>query len=799
MNSDDRYQALLDEFHHTSLKLEFDAVLEMAAALCRSDRGRDAMLALPVLSDIGEIETCQEEILELVRLHESGESLPISDWRDSYDMLEAIKAPGSVAPGEALLAIARAEKKAREIYRFTSKRKKILPILNGLAVRFDIQDDTAEKILSTIEENFEVGDRASRLLAKIRKQSVSLRDRLRDEFNDFISRKGAGKGYEFVTVRGDRYVVSLPVKEGSRIQGIVHQTSASGASVFIEPLEFIEKNNRLESLQQEEKRETARILGELTAEVFNKKEILVGNQDTLLLFDLLAAKARFAGKFRCSKPSHGIDGTLKLRQARHPLLERRLAARNVEVTGLDIECGPDLKALVISGPNAGGKTVALKTLGLILMMDRTGLLLPCLDGSVVPDYRSIFVDIGDDQSIEMSLSTFSSKVLRMKKIVRLVDGNSLVLIDEIGDGTDPEEGGALAIALLERLMGGCGRVIVTTHMSVLKGWAHETEGAANATLEFDPENLVPLFKMRMGIPGRSWGIEMAGRLGLPRDLIEAAKKELGEKSLRLEELLVHLERTERMLGMEKEETVQRKEELSRILEKYRERLEILEEKKDETILAARKEALDIVTSTRVEMENLVREIRMTGAEKRVIRDSKKLVGDTEKALKDALRRKEKRASLRAEDAVEGAWVEIKSLGKHGRILSVDDSSKVHLELVGGLRVETRLEDLLPSREREAAEPTKKDRISWTTGVPGPMSTELMVRGMDKLEAMERVDAFIDQAVLQGLDTVWIIHGIGRGILKKAIYRMLKNDPRVRDLHPGEPVVGGDGVAVVHIK
>ncbi len=787
-----------EELRHSVSKLEFDAVIEMIVGYAMSERTREQLFSRHMLNTIDLIETSQKEIRELLVLREAGGDIPLSQWKDSWNVLRRISIPGSVVACEELMLVARGERKAADVARYLERHAGELPKIARYADGLQPRIEIIESITKAIGVDDNVLDSASTNLSKTRKRIGSLRRRLRKSFADFAAGKSGGKGYEFVTVRGDRYIVSMPRSEASHIRGIIHQTSGSGESLYIEPLEFVEGNNQLETLLREEKKEVGRILAELTAEVFDAVEDLSRNQDILLELDLISSKAIFASKYKCTMPIHSRDGTMILRGARHPLLEKRMSADGAgKIVGLDIDCGPDLDVLVISGPNAGGKTVALKTVGFIVMMDRHGLLVPCMEETVIPDHHLVFVDIGDDQSIERSLSTFSSRIVRMKSILALADKGSLVLIDEIGDGTDPEEGSSIACSLLEELSGLCGRTIVTTHMSALKGWAHEKDGAENATLEFDPEKLEPLFKMRMGIPGRSWGIEMAGRMGLPERIVEDAKNRLAENSLRLEELLGHLEKTERLLVHEKESLLKKEEELSGLISSYREHMDAFEKERDGMMLDARKEALGIVTSTRVEMERLVQEIRITQAEHRVIRKSKDLLQERRKRFESGLDEKKDSVPIDPADLVPGVWVMIDSLKKEGKILSAKDRSKVMVELDGGLRVETRAEDLSVSERSESE--SSIGRISWRADPFDPVPTELMIRGLERVEALEKVDIFLDRAVLQGLDTVRIIHGIGRGILKRAVYDMLRKDSRVADVKPGEAALGGDGVAIVRLK
>lgn len=793
--------ALIEEFRHAREKLEFGMVLDILAAHAVGERTAETLREMGMFEATELVERSQSTILEALGLLQRGEDLPVPGWVDSAPILRSINAEGiAVGPVE-LNSVADGEIAARRISALLEKWRTEFPLLSRHADHFRIQGGIVRMIGSAIGDEGEVVDGASPELKRIRKTLRTLRDRLRKAFADFAQRKGTGKEYEFVTMRGERYVVSLPRGEAAGVKGIVHQSSTSGASLYVEPLEFVEENNRLESLVLEERREIERILRELTSAVYRVRDDLLGNQEAILDLDSIRAKALFARRFNCTKPKHSGDGTFHLRDARHPLLEERLTGEGGErtVKPLELRCAPELKALVISGPNAGGKTVALKTVGLVVLMDRTGLLVPCKEDSILPEYRHLFVDIGDDQSIEKSLSTFSSRVVRMKSILGNVDDRSLVLIDEIGDGTDPEEGAALAEAVLERLLLLCGRTIVTTHLSPLKGWAHETSGAGNATLEFDPDRLEPLFKLRMGVPGRSWGIEMAGRMGLPTEIIREAKEHLGQETLRLEELLAHLERMEQIVVLEQQKLERKEKDLTELIETYRSSIDSFRKDRDELKKEAREEALEIVSSTRREMEHLIRDIRTAQAEKEVIRRARREVDESKRGFEKTISSmKRRKGSLRIKDVAEGTWYEITSIGQKGKLLPLKSGvNRVFLELTGGLRVETSIDDLSPVEgSRDGPERT----ASWSADRPsGEVATELMVRGMERQDALEEVDRFIDRAVLHGLHRVTIIHGVGRGILRRAIHDVLKKDPRVKEIHPGEPAAGGDGVAIVELE
>jgi len=787
-----------NEFFHAFTKLELGSVLDIIAGFAVSEGAKEAIGGVRPMALIDDIEKRQDEVMESAALKRGGEDLPIGGWEDSRGILEDIKVEGGVVEGETLYRVALGDIKASDIKKALKSKEENLNHLIKYSKQLYPHNELSGRILSIIDEDFEVQDNASEKLRVLRKDINALRVSLRKKFARFAA--DSGDGEEFVTVRAGRYVISLSRKSASRLKGIVHHESGSGASVFIEPLQLIEDNNRLEGLIQEERKEVYRILRKLSSEVFANRERLINNQDVIEKLDILRASASFCLSFDCLKPVHSTDGTLSLRDARHPLLERQLRreGRGKEVVGLNLDCGPDLRVVVISGPNAGGKTVTLKTVGLIVLLDRCGFPVPVSEGTAIPEYRDVLVDIGDDQSIKKSLSTFSSRVLRMKKILSIAGANSIVLVDEIGDGTSQEEGGAIAEAVLERfIFSGC-RVLVTTHLTSLKGWAYEREGALNANLEFDSINLKPLYRLQLGVPGRSWGLETARRLGLDDDIITAAEDRLQSGSQDLEGLLSYLENEKGKLEREVKRVREKQRRLEKMTRDYSERLG--EFKKNRKILEAEasEKALRIVTEARAEIENLVGEIKKDKAATESIKKARKLIGARKKRLEKRLR--EEKASivpLRPEEAKRGARVRVNSLGKAGRISSVGKGGRVFVLLDGGLKVETKVKDLSPVKEREESGPGK--RVRWTASSAGPAETEIMVRGLERAEALEKVDSLLDRAVLQGLESVRIIHGIGKGILREAVYARLKDDPRVKDIHPGEPSIGGDGVAVVELK
>jgi len=788
------------ELTHTLTKLEFGAVLEIISRQAASERGANRINCMKPLSSREEADRRQKEIMEQVDFrNEGGEKIPLAGWQDTGSLLEGIVSEGAVLDCEKLVRIAEGETKAAQVKRFIDNNRDLLPLASDQTGGMSVSRELAGRVLSIIDKDYQVVDNASSSLAQLRSRIRRKRSALRRRFAEFVENPGGGKGEEFVTVRGGRYVVAVQRGGGRGFKGIVHHASGSGASVFIEPLELIEDNNEMESLIQNERKEVHRILRDITRAVYENRKDMIHNQDVLSRLDLINASASFALDFNCCIPDHSRDGRMVLKDARHPLLEMELRLKNRidELVGLDIDCGSKLRVVVISGPNAGGKSVSLKTIGLMLLMDQSGLPIPAAPGTIIPFSGRVLVDIGDDQSIKKSLSTFSSRIVRIKKILSAAGPDSVILIDEIGDGTSNEEGEVIAEAVLERLAGISGKIFVTTHFTSLKGWAYETESAENATLEFDSDRLEPLYRMKLGVPGRSWGIETAERLGIGKDLMRKARSKLESGSRDLEGLLASLEKKRSRLENQLREARREKEEMSELAGDYRERISEFERNRKKMEKEAKQEALQIISGAGAEIEKLVSSIRASRASTESIKKAREEIRKRKKRLeKDVMEQEKSEKYDILRNVKQGDRVRVASLNKAGNVISVDSSDRIFVELDGGIKVETDMNNLTSAPRKRRG---KSRRVSWSASVSETIKPEIMVRGMVRVDALEKIDRYIDKAVLQGLDTVRIIHGVGEGILRDAVYRKLRNDPRIADIHPGVPAAGGDGVAVVKLK
>ncbi|MBN1967074.1 MAG: endonuclease MutS2, partial [Anaerolineae bacterium] len=619
-----------------------------------------------------------------------------------------------------------------------------------------------------------------------------------------------------VTQRNGRYVVPLKTDFKGRIKGIVHDQSASGATLWIEPLATVEFNNRYRELQLEEESEIRRILLELTDMIGHEAQYIVRTVETLAKLDVIFARARYAQQIDGTPPAllgfrtdvssksdiHHPGSTLRLQEARHPLLDRKT------VVPIDVHMDDETYVLVITGPNTGGKTVALKTVGLLVLMAQCGLHLPVKEGAALSVFEGVYADIGDEQSIEQSLSTFSSHMTNIIGILDRADQRSLVLLDELGAGTDPAEGSALARSLLSALLArGC-TTLVTTHHPELKVWSHETPGVRNASVVFDLETLAPTYQLVIGLPGRSNALAIASRLGLPDAIIDTARGMVATESLVSDDLLEEIHKTRDEIRREREATQQEREKTDLLRAHVQERLDNIEQERRRVLNEARSEAEEELEAVRAELRRLRRRLQAAAQPLDVIQQAEEALKGVEDEIEngrpvgtvteppvpvDADR------PLRLGDLV---WVH--TLNTQGEITELSqDEAEV---LIGRLRLRANVADLSyrtkgesKRGEKPKALPTGEKPKPYTPP-PRPKSPglELDLRGQRVEEAMERVEEYLDQAYMAGLPFVRIIHGKGTGALRKAVQEHVKSHPLVRQYETGRPNEGGDGVTVVQL-
>jgi len=785
--------------------LELHKVLERLTKYTSFGAGEELARELIPTTDLEEAQVWQRETAEALALLEENTTINIRGARDVRDV--AITAQrGVVIEPSILLDIRYTLKRATTLKRQLGRLKGTFPLLAEISEELEDCPDTQQAIEKAIDDNAEVRDSASARLAIIRRDLRVSFDRLQNKLNRIVSAKSNQPMLQesLVTMRNGRYVIPLKAEHKGKIKGIVHDSSASGATLFIEPLETVELNNHWRELQLEEEKEIRRILAALTEQVGRDSEFIVRTVEVLGYLDLTFAKAEYAREtnsiqprlvpFKSRQPDHP-GSTITYKAARHPLLEGH-------VVPIDVEFDDSTWILVVTGPNTGGKTVALKTVGLLSLMAQCGLHVPAEEATLTI-FTGIFADIGDEQSIEQSLSTFSSHMTNIIGILRECDDQSLVIMDEVGAGTDPAEGSALARALLNNLKDRRVTTMVSTHHPELKIYSVETPGVRNASMEFDLETLAPTYRLIIGLPGRSNALAIASRLGLDEVIIDNARKMVATEDLVADDLLDEIQRTRAEITAQHEEIAALRQELQDKRDDLQARLDQIEDERRDVIHAARRNAETDLDDFRKELRRMRNDLRSVGMPLEKIN-----------ALQEAV---EKLAAwtqepLDGDDAMEmpadidwiprvGDTVFLDSLNAEGTIVELDErEAQVQ---VGSLRVRAKYNDMRQrSRsEKRAAKRGHKRDYKASDPTPPPVESpglELDLRGQRVEEAIEQLDRYIDAAYTSGLPFGRIIHGKGTGRLRQAVREYLGTHPLISKVTGANPNEGGSGVTVIHM-
>jgi DNA mismatch repair protein MutS2 len=668
------------------------------------------------------------------------------------------------------------------------------PLLRALAADLPARPSLEARIEESISEEGEMLDSASPALRRIRADIRAAQARLQERLQTLVNEFRGALQEPIITMRSDRYVLPVRAEARGQVRGIVHDQSGSGATVFVEPLVIVEMNNRLRQLQLDEREEVERILAELSGLVAQDAPYVTLAVELLAEIDLQFAKAHYAGLLRASAPYVNDRGHLNLRQARHPLLTGR-------VVPIDFHLGDEFDMVVITGPNTGGKTVALKTVGLLSLMAQSGMHIPAEEGSQVTVYADVFADIGDEQSIEQSLSTFSSHLTRIIDILHHARHGSLVLLDELGAGTDPSEGSALARAILTYLLEHGIATVATTHYSELKAFAHERPRVANASVEFDVETLSPTYRLSIGVPGRSNALAIAARLGLPAPIIEQAREFLGTAGVEMESLLEGLQADRRAAADERYHlSMERAEAEHQRLQLERERAELDEERVrilNEARAQARRE-LERVQSELARVRAEVSPGRMTREKLDSLRGRTRALEEHATALPTPRRHESAPAQQDqplAGPLTAGDTVRVRSVDQRGELVSVSEARGEAEVQLGALKMRVPLADLERLSRRQARASEQSALSLPTLAEREPPSMQLDLRGWRVEEALPAVDQYLNDAYLSGMPSVRILHGKGTGALRQAIREQLAHHALVRAHEPAPSAEGGDGVTV----
>jgi DNA mismatch repair protein MutS2 len=784
------------DFQAAIEKLEFESVRTRLSRYAVSDPGRDLLGTLPILTDGDAIQARLNEVTEMKHLLEGEGDLPLEGIHPVRTAIQKAGVEGSILPSLDLAQICSMLKAARCVRTYVNKRRESVPLLWAIA-----EGLVAEKVLEfnieqAVDETGAVRAGASRELQSIRRAISDRYDDLRKRLEGIL-RSVSDLGFsqdEIITTREGRMVIPVKVEHKKHVPGFIHSASASGATVFIEPTETLEFNNDIRSLQFQEQREIDRILRALTVQVGERREDLLRSLDILGRLDAAQAKAKYSIEVLGIPPHLSDRGPVRLMQARHPLL-----LMHHGLTGtvpLDLEIGSTYSTLVISGPNAGGKSVAMKCLGILVLMAQAGLHIPAHAESELRVFRRIFVDIGDEQSIESDLSTFSSHLAHLKEITEHADAWSLVLIDEIGTGTDPGEGGAIAAAVLATLTERGAVTVATTHHGALKVFAHETPGIENGAMEFNQQSLTPTYRFRAGVPGSSYALEMADRLGFRPELMERARAFLGGRQTRLEELIQELEASALLHHQELLDVRTERARLQAMAGEYETRMAGLNAETRELKRKAAEEAREIVARANATIERAVKQIREEKAAPATVREVRQQV---EQLRTEVLQQEREATSVpppQGQAVLQpGSVVTIAGQNDAGEIVSISSDGRSATVLFGNVKLRVAAVDLRPSAGLPSALPGVLHPVP---GREASAQRELDLRGLTGDEALPMIDKFIDDAILSGLHRIDIIHGKGTGALRKKVAEFLAEHARVKTFRLGEWNEGGSGATVVEL-
>ena len=671
-----------------------------------------------------------------------------------------------------------------------------------LIVEFTALEKEISRCILTEDE---MADNASPKLKDIRRSIHQQNQAIKNKLSRIIT-SSSNKTYlqdAIVTMRDGRYVIPVKQEYRSFFPGMVHDQSKGGATLFIEPQGVVELNNKLRELEVEEQLEIARILAELSSRVAEHYREIRSNLDLLTKLDFIMAKGKLSCKMHASEPKIDTDGELRLISARHPLIEYKKAVP------VDIRIGGDYRTLIITGPNTGGKTVSLKTAGLLVMMAQSGLHIPASHTSTLPIFREVFADIGDEQSIEQSLSTFSS---HMKNIVSIIDKasyDSLVLVDELGAGTDPTEGAALAIAILERFYDSGALTMATTHYNELKKYALATSGVENAAMEFDVETLTPTYRLLIGVPGKSNAFEISKKLGLSESVIERASEHIKHGDMEFENVISSIEDDKRKAAADRLDAESMRAEIEERLKKLEEKEKAISEKRADIIAEAKREARELLRETKSAVKDVQKDLRRlqksgahTNLNTGALEKSRRKINEAEDLVSEKVVKQVNSEPVSADTLKIGDRVKLLTIGQNGTILSLPDEKGNLMINIGALKVKARLQDLMLINEGKDRKPQAKSSSKYGSllrSKSSSVSASINVMGKNLEDALADVEKYLDDVYMAGLDMVSIIHGRGGGILKDGIRQMLKRKKYVDSYGAASYNDGGEGVTIVRMK
>lgn len=768
--------------------LEYDKIVKQLAEETATSLGKKRVQKLQPSTDINEIQRMQLETDEAVDIIRHNLDIPFGGIADVQAEIHRTTIGGILQP-EQLLQISNTLYGSKNVKQFIENLEIEVPLLQAISEDIVYVNELENSIKRIINDVAEIQDHASQQLRSIRSTIRSLEGRVRDKLQQYTKSHSSHLSEGIVTIRNDRYV--LPVKSESRgaIGGIVHDQSASGQTLFMEPRAVVEMNNTLQQAFLKEQTEIERILRKISQEIAEYADEILTNIDVLTTLDCIYARAKLARNMRASMPAMNTDGIIQMKQARHPLIHED------EVVANDIELGTSFSAIVITGPNTGGKTVTLKLIGLCTLMAQSGLQIPALDGCQLAVFKKVYADIGDEQSIEQNLSTFSSHMTNIVSIMEQVDDESLVLFDELGSGTDPQEGAALAMALLDEVIARDASVVATTHYPELKAFGYNRERVLNASVEFNVETLQPTYRLLLGVPGRSNAFDISKRLGLSMDIIQEAKSYIGTDSASVNEMIHSLEKSTSQAISDYDEAAILLEESEQLHSELQHKWNEFEHKQERLYERTEEKAEEALKKAQEEAEQIVKDLRKKQTESSFKEhewiETKKQLEDTSLGLTTTKKEpsQEETSTLKPGDEII-----LRSVNQKGSVIERLKGDEYVVQ-VGIMKVTVNRSDL-----KQVDEPTDKPKPFTTVRSRGTSTvrTTLDLRGQRFEEALIRLENYLDDAILAGHKRVEIIHGKGTGALRKGVQNYLQTHPHVTSYRMGEMNEGGSGVTIVEL-
>ena len=788
-------------YEKSLLKLELDKVLELLAGCAGSAEGKESCLRLHPTSDLEDVNAMLAETTAAADLCTRKGNPSFSGVKDVTASLERAERGGTLQPSE-LLAIAAVLRCTRNMKSYCGEEDKA-SVLDPLFAALQPNKYLEDRISGAILSEEEIADNASPALSDIRRHMRIQSAKIKDSLQKIISSPAYAKYLRepIITIRDGRYVVPVKSECRGEVPGLVHDVSATGSTYFVEPMSAVNANNALRELEIKEKKEIERILAELSAEVANHREGISLNVAMLVRLDVIFAKAKLAYHMRAWAPLMNDRGRVELRNARHPLIDPK------SVVPISLHLGKDFDTMIITGPNTGGKTVTLKTIGLLTLMAECGMHIPAGDGSTLSTFDAILADIGDEQSIAQSLSTFSSHMRTIVDVVNECDDRTLVLFDELGAGTDPAEGAALAMAIIEFCRKMNSRVVATTHYAELKLYAMRTEGVINASCEFDVESLRPTYKLLIGIPGKSNAFAISRKLGLSEEILKEADDLVGKSDKDFEDVLSQLEQQRQLMENARREAERLRQETERIKQQSEQFNAQLQAEREKAMEQARREAQHIIEEARAAANLAAEELK---ALRKQLQDSadttnfnqrqaevRRSLNEAEAQLRSPQAKQERPAPKR--EILVGDTVELLKLGTKASVIAINKDGTYQLQ-AGILKMTAKRDEIYLLEEenpyqKKGGRPAHSGREMRTTAY----SSEVDLRGMDSVEAICALNLYLDGAMRANLQTVRIIHGKGTGVLRQAVHKELKKHRQVKSFRLGVYGEGEDGVTIAELK